>query len=158
MIVISALLSFVMCDVTSRTGSREEFPVYKWGGTTGLKTILWDNDDLLKLLKEEPGGKNVVWYIWGHNHTYSYSFIEDSQIHHLVMPSPMLVPPGDPTPVWVFEFSIKNDAEDGSSRGEMTITGYGGGMPIEVPIVYKHNIPQEPNYNEKFAEMHKKAQ
>ena len=71
------------------------------------KTIHWDMEEVLKLIKEN--GSHVVACVGGHRHSFEYQVNDefDTHCHHLDLPSPLVTPVGGEAHA-VFEFSVRN--------------------------------------------------
>ena len=77
------------------------------GQTNHPKSLHWDMEDVLKLIKEN--GSHVVACIGGHRHSFDYQFSEEfeTNCHHLDLPSPLVVEIGGEAHA-VFELSVRN--------------------------------------------------
>jgi len=77
------------------------------GQTNHPKTLHWDMEDALKLIKEN--GSHVVACIGGHRHSFDYQFSDEfeTKCHHLDLPSPLVEEVGGEAHA-VIEFSVRN--------------------------------------------------
>ena len=69
------------------------------------KTLHWDMEDVLKLIKER--GSHVVACVGGHRHYFDYQFNDEfgTQCHHIDIPAPLVAPIGGEAHA-ILEFSI----------------------------------------------------
>ena len=79
------------------------------GKTHHPKTLHWDMEEVLMLIKEN--GSHVVACVGGHRHSFAYQFNDefDTHCHHLDLPSPLVTPVGGDAHA-VFEFSVRSIA------------------------------------------------
>ena len=77
------------------------------GQTHHPKTLLWDMEEVLKVIKES--GSHVVACIGGHRHSFAYQFSDEfeTKCHHLDLPSPLVESVGGKAHA-VFDFSIRH--------------------------------------------------
>ena len=71
------------------------------------KTLHWDMEEVLKLIKER--GSHVVACVGGHRHKFDYQYNDEyeTKCHHIDIPAPLVAPVGGEAYA-VLEFSIKN--------------------------------------------------
>lgn len=77
------------------------------GRTKHPKSLLWDMEDVLELIKQN--GSHVVACVGGHRHSFDYQMNDefDTQCHHIDIPSPLIAPLEGEAHA-ILEFSVKN--------------------------------------------------